>query len=121
MGFLDDLLTGSKPKLETASLSTISPEQRTALNALLESLGRPATAYTGQQSAPLSGLEDMSLTALEQRSQQLAAPDPTLDAAGSTLRGQMDVGANTASSDDYFTQNVQNPMLRDFEKTILPT
>lgn len=120
MGFLDDLLTGSSPRLETRSLSTISPEQRNALNALLSSLGRPSTAYTGQQNADLSNLENASLSALEERSRALATPDKNLEAAGASIRDQLDFRRNTADANDFFTNAVQNPALADFQRSVLP-
>lgn len=121
MGFLDDLLTGKGPSLETRSLSTISPEQRELLNDLMIKLNRSPTAYTGERSAGLTGLEHLSLGGLEEASRGLAQPDQNLDAAGNTIRGQMDVNKNTGDANAFFTNAVQNPALKDFSSTVLPS
>lgn len=120
MGFLDDLFLGQGPKLETRSLSTISPEQRQALNALLSSLGKAPTKYGGQLSTGLTDLEQSSLAALEERSRALAQPDQNLEAAGLSIRDQLDFRKNTADANDYFTNAVQNPALKEFGANVLP-
>ncbi len=121
MGFLDDLLLGSGPKLETRSLTTISPEQRAALNQLLGNLGKDPSQYGGEMSAGLTGLENASLSALEERSKQLALPDQNLEAAGASIRDQLDFKKNTADANDYFTNAVQNPALDSFQRSVLPS
>lgn len=121
MGFLDDLLLGQGPKLETRSLSTISPEQRAALDRLLQGLNRDPSQYGGQLSTGLTGLENASLGALEERSRALALPDQNLEAAGASVRDQLDFRKNTGDANDFFTKAVQNPALDDFQRSVLPS
>jgi hypothetical protein len=120
VGFLDDLLTGEGPSLETRSLSTIDEEQRKKLNELLAQLsGRPqrdASSFT----APLSSGEMTSLAALEERSKQLAMPDATMGNAKGSLDKLLDFEGQTASVDDYFKNAVQNPLLDSFSREIMP-
>lgn len=121
MGFIDDLLLGEGPSFNTRSLSTISPEQREALNQLLAQMqSRTPTQYTGQMSAGMSPFEQASLTALEQRSQALAAPDPTLQAAGGAVQRLTDFESQTGNASEYFRTNVQEPALQGFEKEVMP-
>lgn len=120
MGFLDDLFLGSGPKLETRSLPTTTPEQQQALRDLLARLNLPPEAFTGNMSAGLSGLENASLGALEERSRALAQPDANLEAAGTSIRDQLDFNKQTGNANDYFTNAVQNPALDSFQREVLP-
>jgi len=120
MGFLDDLLTGSSPSLETRSLSTIDPTQRDSLNALIARLSGQANANPSDQVAPLGASERMSLAALEERSKALALPDAAGNAASSSVQKLLDFEGQTADSSAYFKSNVEDPMLRDFSEKILP-
>lgn len=121
MGFLDDLFLGKGPKLETRSLPTIDPTQRDALNELIGRVrGTRAQPYGGQFTTPLTGAENTSLAALEERSRMLATQDPTLQAAGTSLQGQLDYGKNTADATDFYRTNVEQPLLENFERDVLP-
>lgn len=121
MGWLDDLITGRGPRLETRSLPTIAPEQQEALNRLLQTIsGRQPTQYQGQLNAGLSPFERSSLTALEERSRALAQPDQNLQAAGGAVRDAMDVERNTGDASEFFRTNVQDPLTQDFNRSILP-
>lgn len=120
MAFLDDLLTGSRPTLETRSLSTIDPTQRTALNNLIAQLsGRPA-ANPNDMVAQLTQPERTSLAALEERSRALAVPDTTTQAARGSVEQLLDFEGQTANANDYFMANVQNPALESFGRDVLP-
>jgi hypothetical protein len=119
MGFLDELLTGKGPSLQTRSLTTLDPTQRESLNTLLARLqqpDKPPSSYV----APLTAPERTSLTALEERSKALALPDANIGAAGKSLRSQLDFAGQTGDASSYFTNAVQNPMLEAFQRDILP-
>lgn len=121
MGFLDDLLLGEGPEFQTRSLSTISPEQREALNQLIGQMqGRNPSQYGGQQNAGMSPFEQASLSALEERSKALAMPDAGLQAATGAVQKLTDFEGQTADSSAYFKSNVQDPMLESFQREILP-
>ncbi len=94
MGFFDDVgdfLLGTKPKAKVKQKSLLSKEQQVAQGELLKSLQGPV----------LGRIEETSLEGLEQAAlQRVEGPGPAFD--------------------EFFKTSVQDPLLEDFEETILP-
>lgn len=116
------LLSGKSPSASFKSLPSISPEQRSALKSLLQRLGHfQPTQYGGDFTADLSGGEQTSLAALEERSMALSQPSGNLQAGGDSLKKLLDFQGQTADTSDFFKSNVQDPLLDQFNREILPS
>ena len=126
MGFLDSIF-GSDPSVQQTTSSNLTPTQSDALTQFLDSYrtsgmagsaGTPAKGYSGPFAAPLSNLETMSLSALENLSTQMSQA-PLYQQSQQALGDVMSQGPQDIS--DYFTKAVENPMLKDFQTRILPS
>ncbi len=120
-GGIKDALFGSKDKVETESKPTLTPEQQAASNVLsqyLTSSGSPGSqkGYTGDLVAPLSGLETLSLSALEERARQIATTgDPNIRAASEALMGILQSGPTDL--ENFIQTNVNDPLTKEFDRT----
>lgn len=128
MGIFDSLF-GSDPQATTSTTPTLLPQQQDALteaiNAILGKGNLTAsgayTKYGGSYTAPTSNLENLSLSALEQRTINEATGGP-----GSTRANQMELdkiiksGGSPVDINDYFTKTVEEPTLKSFSDKILP-
>ena len=123
---ISDAIFGTKSEANTTQQPTMTAEQQKLLKSLVDQFnagGNPleqtaATPYTGKLTAPTSGLQNLSLAALEQQAMNLTGPDSVMTAAGDAVkRGASGTAANI---DKYFTESVQDPLLKAFEERVLP-
>jgi hypothetical protein len=126
MSFLDSLF-GSSAKTTTQTLPTLTPEQQAGLKQLLDKLtgavgssSGGATSYSGSFAAPLSTLQQTSLTGLQNYATSLV--DPSAQGLNRTAQDtlQKTMTDTPASTEKYFDTNVRDPALRDFTENILP-
>lgn len=119
MGFLSgitDTLFGSEPETKIHERKTLTPEQQEIMKVLSGTLTQdPESAAQPSQTrqiAPLSGLENLSLEALEQQIMQAA----TGDSGTGTARQTLDRLAQEGPQDfeEYFQRTVQEPALDEF-------
>lgn len=106
-----DFLFGSKPKVSTQSLGTLTPEQEQLFREFLGQLEvTPSTA----------GLERTSLAGLEQQAMNLVGGGPSgaETTADQTLQRQLTQGP--AEFDAFFQSAIQDPLVRQFNEEILP-
>ncbi len=121
---IGDFLFGSKPKIKTSELSTLTPEQQELLKKLLGQFtteggaGFQPEGFGGELSAGLGGLEQTSLAALEQSALSSADPNNILNQAGDALKKIF--GAGPTDTTDFFNTNIRDPALQSFEETVLP-
>lgn len=125
MGFFD-FLFGSDPKTEVRPTTTLSPEQQ-AVQGQLQSFfqtpkGDPKKQqpFQGPLVAPLSNLEALSLSALEDRARALATGQPDPTAAGAQQALQQILGGGPTDFNEFFKTNVQDPLLQSFQRDITP-
>lgn len=138
-------LFGSKPKVETKTLSTFTPEQ-TALFNYLTGVGKNAIENPANVDvpdyAPTKG-QNVSLNTMELLSQKLAESGAGFGEAktalegvpsASSIYGDNPITAGTSSGsylksvfnesptsfEDYFKTSVQDPALEQFQKSVLP-
>jgi len=119
-----DALFGSKPKAETETKSTLSPEQeavQATFSEFLQNTGRrggnPSSQqpFPGDLAAPLSDLENLSLSALEDRARTIATEgDPNIRAASEALIGILERGP--ADVDEFISTNIEQPLQEQFER-----
>lgn len=118
---------GSSPSV--SNQPSMSPEQQGALRTLLTRLqgGDPnGPAYGGQLTAGLSGLQNTSLSALEQMAMNNA--NNATATPGSNIPGGQDMwntirGAMTASPADterLFSDTVEAPAIKDWNENVMP-
>jgi len=121
MGFLD-VLFGSGPSSEEHVLDTLTPEQETALNSLLQELGVPREQFENNFGGQ-DDLSSLSLEGLEERARLLADPNrgSNLNAqASETLMKFLDFESADAGIEDFFQTNIRDPALEEFQRNILP-
>ena len=123
-GKIAGALFGTGDKSKTEQHATLSPEQleiQSLLSEYLQDSGSPE-GFEGFQGELVSGptdIEQMSLTALEQRSQQLATGgDPNLAAAAEALTGIL--SRDSTDINEFFNTNVKDPLLESFNEDIRP-
>lgn len=129
MSFIGDLLGGDSPHVEQGPplSSTLSPNQQYVSDLLknfIMNRGMVPTQYNMNLTAPLSGLQNQSLTALEQSA--LPAASGTVQGAGAT-----GTAANTALqsilaqgpqfSADLFSKAIAAPMMKNFNEQVVPS
>jgi hypothetical protein len=127
MAFLD-FLFGSKPSVETQTLSTLSPQQQNSLEALLNQLTTGSGAgeerrFSGDVNVAPSDLSQLSLAGLEERALALSDPNRESDifnASTDTLLKLLDFEGQQAGVDEFFNTTVRDPALKSFEETVLP-
>lgn len=136
MGFFDFLLgTESEvvsPQAQVQQVSKFTPEQNDLLKQLIEQLGSGSNATgvggftpiefqpsSGELSPGLSGVQETSLEALEQRA-LLAATGGDANTQATNKALQSLLSGDATDFNDVFTQTVQNPLLETFQEDILP-
>lgn len=120
---VQDFLFGTAPKTKLSVAPTVTPEQATAYSSLLGNLtggGGGSTPYPGALGVDLSGLEKTSLAGLERYAMDTAsgATNQTLNNSNDALNQILQSGPQDIQ--DYFTQTVENPALRDFRENVQP-
>jgi|SRR5579872_1739592 len=131
-------LFGSAPSVKTTTSPTINPTQENILNALAGFMqsGAPAPGvqpYQGTFSAPLSGLQNMSLAGLEHFASNVIPNMPQLDptqafqalSKGLNYGGPGQVSAPTVQAQQIdpsqvIQQSVVDPLTKAFNDRILP-
>lgn len=119
MGLLDSVF-GSAPEAEVTQHSTLRPEQEQILKQLsgiFNKRGADATPFPGDLNVGLSGLEGVSLQALENRSEDLLAGESEVLNRGKGALVDL-LTSQPADIDDFFTTNVQEPILTAFEDNL---
>jgi len=117
-------LFGDDPSTTQTTMPNLDPTQQSRLDSLISAL-TPAinnfattpTAYTNPFSAPLSNLQSMSLTALEGLSQQMASAPIYQQSQDSLMKAMT---SNPQDINDYFTNAVANPLMKQFQTQLLP-
>lgn len=126
MASIGGWIFGKDPNAKVETRSTMTPQQQAILNELLgqfQTAGLSeggATPYGGDMVAGMSDLEGLSLEALEQKIlKQVEGGTPT--AAGETALTELikNKGA-PVDFEDYYTNKVKTPLMRDFSENILP-
>ena len=116
---IGSFLFGSAPSQDITPITTLSPEQQKILELLQGFLGEQL--HTGGEGLwELSGLEQTSLQGLEELAIQLVGGEgtPTTDKTASTVQELLDF--NPEACNEFFRLNVEEPLLQDCQKTILP-
>lgn len=110
MSAIDQIL-GKSPSTSTQTLDTLNPDQKK----LFESL---SNQVSGKDAFGTTNLQELSLTALEDRAKSLATGQGQTQAADvlSKIMGLSD----SQNSNDTFNKSVQDPLLKAFERDILP-
>lgn len=119
---------GSESEANNVPTETMTPEQRALLTKLLAELdaGGPlldqtqATSYTEDLTAKTSGLENLSLSALEQQVMNLVDPKSLGNTAKDTVKGVMNSPFDVNSFNDMFNKSVSDPTTRDFAERVMP-
>jgi hypothetical protein len=123
--FLPTTGTSSQSSGSTVAASgQRTPEQEAALKALLAKLQESSggvTPYTGQLTAPLSGLENLSLTALEQKIMEQVKGTGVSAATEKALTDMLKSGGSPVDFNAYYKNAIEDPALKDFTQNILPT
>lgn len=128
MGFFKDLLLGSKPSTQQATLPTLSPGQEELSKVFREFIktgGGPVSGtvqpFTGDLSAPAPAATTTSLAALEDLAKQFATGTgvgQTQQVAQETLERLLSTGAT--DSTEFFNTSVRDPLLEFFDEDIIP-
>lgn len=116
-----DLLLGSAPSTKFAVKPTVTPEQAAAYSQLLQQLSpgsASGTPYQGNLGAGLSSLETTSLAGLEQMAMNAADPNSAYQQGTNALLGIINQGPEDIN--DYFTKNIEDPLIKDFNEKVLP-
>lgn len=119
MGLFSSLF-GKEESSKTESVPTLTPDQTAASSQLLKFLqgsGDPSSVegFSGDLVAPLSNLETLSLSALEDRSRAIATTgDPNIRAASEALMGILNRGE--ADAEDFIETNINQPLQEQFEE-----
>lgn len=128
MASLSDTILGTSPGVTTSQNPLLTPQQQAALGSVIGELMQGGTTstgayrpYQGQFTAPLSGLQSASLSALEQKTMNevTGAPGSTT-ATMQALDALIKSGGSPVNINDYFTKSVEEPMLYDFQNKVLP-
>lgn len=124
---MGSFLFGSKPKVQSQPVQgTLDPAQKgvesTLAGILQQGPDAAVTPYGGQFAAPLSGLENTSLAALEQQAMSQTSPANPATAAtaagGSALTDIFNAGPQ--DFEDYYQTNIENPAIKDFNEKTVP-
>lgn len=123
MGFISDIFGGSKqPSVQ--NVSSLSPEQSQVmswLGPMLQGRGINSSSYGGPLTAPLSGLQNTSLAALEQAALPTAetqAGGAPVGAANNALTSILNQGPQFSAG--VFDQAVAQPMMKNFNERVIP-
>lgn len=122
---LFDVLFGSEPESTITPTSTLTPNQQGAESTLADFIsgaGNPNNVqqFEGDLVAPLSQLEELSLSALEDRSRSLAATggNQLLNTAEQSLIDILTKGPEDI--DAFIESNIKNPLLEVFNEETRP-
>lgn len=112
-------LFGKGSNSSTGTKPTLTPEQKKLLQDLIgqlsPQLGQPATPYTGELTAPLTGTEQ----AIQgQVGSAVGGNAGTFDDLTNWLFGVLN--ASPTDFTDYFNKSVKDPLLQVFNEEILP-
>ena len=107
------VLLGTPPSIDERTLSLLSPEQQQLLKFITPYL----TGSFGQDSQ-LNQTEGTSLAALEELALSGVRGEGPTGAAGGALTDILSRGPTDIN--DFFNTSVRDPMLEEFEQTILP-
>lgn len=126
MGLFDsigDALFGDKPDAKIRQKSRLSPEQQNLLKRLESFLNVPVeesvTPFEGDLTAGASGLESLSLQALEQEALGRVEGGGQLFTQASDALSQI-LTAPPTDFEDFFQTNVESPLLETFSEEIQP-
>lgn len=130
MGGIGKTLFGSSGSSKTKQSTTMTPEQQALLTSLLNEFRTPKSISeatnietfnpntTDPFGAPLSNLQKLSLTSLENLSQEMGSSG-TYTAANDALTKQLQTGGKQDIT-DVFQNSIVNPYLKNFTDTTLP-
>lgn len=126
-GAVIDNNSGGGGDINVQSESTLTPEQRQQLIELIQGfsdegggVGFEAEGFPGQLSAGLSEGEQLSLSALEQRSLN-AGNDPLNREGNEALLEILQGRGSTVGFEDFFNTNIQQPAVEAFSEDVLPS
>ena len=118
-------LFGSEPEANITPQTLFTPEQKKAQATLLSFIqgsGNPnkVEEFGGDLVAPLSKLEELSLSSLEDRARTLATQggNPLLEEAETALIDILTRGPTDISS--FIDSNIKNPLLEIFNEDVRP-
>ena len=122
MGILDSIF-GTQSSVQSMRQDTLTPEQSSALSALMARLGGGGgdgvTPYGGELTTQTSKLQNLSLAAMEQQAMNLVNPASESNQAAKAYQDV--IGASPQDIQDYFQKSVETPLLRDFQTKVLPS
>jgi hypothetical protein len=115
-----DLAFGEEPSYRTDTRETLAKWQKAYLPQLEDLLTRPTyTPYQGDRVADLSGLEGLSLSALEQGAMDRVTGGTDLQRLGTeTLMNLLQEGPQDI--DRSFKEGVSDPLMAQFQREVLP-
>lgn len=134
--FFTDVLFGTEgefrepPPPDIQNVSKLSPELQKLLDETLlpflggeELSGVLGPEFEGQLTPGAGEIERLSLSALEQQAMNLVDPqgDIAQTISGAQTAFQDILSQGPQDIDDFFTKTVQDPLLRNFERDILPS
>lgn len=125
MGDIGDAVFGSEPEAETSQHPTMTPSQSALLEKLLKQFSKQAgkaaklDEYKGPFAEPLSNLQKLSLSAIENLSKEMGST-ATYQAADQALLNQLQTGGKQDIT-ETFEKSVVNPYTKNFMDTILPS
>ena len=126
MGFLKDVIFGTDDELTVEQKSTLTDEQKAMLAQLRKLTGSggefdpsKVDEFEGDLSAPMSNLEGLSLSALEDLARSRVSDTSEVNKqASASLIDMLQRGPEDISN--FFEKGVQDPALRGFEEDVLP-
>ena len=131
MGFFSSLFGGTKtvslPPPQITRVSTLDPQQRQLFDSLTSNLqsqpfqATPFEPSSGRLSPGLSNLQNTSLAGLEELALQQVGAGGAADVV-SNAQGAFNeiLTSGPQAIDDFFTTNVQEPLVESFTEDILP-
>ncbi len=117
-----DTLFGKAPKLKQGSMPTWMSGQRTLFGDLAKQIKTEipwgGISYPGRINAGPNPLETTSLAGLEELAKAYYQPGGAGSVASDTYQRML--SGDTGDWQDYYRTNIQEPMVKDFSRDILP-